>query len=68
MKISISIIKIATIILFINCYSLKAQESKSTTLDFIHVESFEVMSQFFEYDKDVPLRRELLIKLMNQII
>lgn len=62
MKLNISIIKLTTIILFINSYSLKAQVSKSTTLDFINAESFEVMRQFFEYDKDIPLEERIVDK------
>ncbi|HMC02215.1 MAG TPA: hypothetical protein VKN14_14345, partial [Flavobacteriaceae bacterium] len=63
MKLSNSILKLATIILFITSYSLKAQESKSTALDFIDAESFEVMSQFFEYDKGIPLEENIIDKI-----
>ena len=62
MKISIPIIRLTTIIIFINSNFLQAQDSKSTTIEFINAESFEVMSQFFEYDKDIPLEDRIVDK------
>lgn len=55
MKSKIYLIVIFNFKLIVCGVTLQAQEKKSIDLDPIDVESFEVMSQFFDYDKDIPL-------------